>query len=50
MCRNNTKYIICKLIRDYNNVPIGIFGISYLYTLPGKSLEADLQQDYDEYL
>ena len=48
LCRNNTKYIICKLIRDYNNVPIGIFGISYLYTLPGKSLEADLQQDYVE--
>lgn len=46
LCRSNTKYIICKSIKDYNNVPIGIFGISYLYTLPSKSLEADLQQDY----
>lgn len=42
---NSTKYIICKLIRDYNNVPIGIFGISYLDKLPNKLLEANLQQD-----
>ena len=41
-------YIICKLIRDYNNVSIGIFGISYLDKLPNKLLETDLQQDYIE--
>lgn len=46
--RTNTKYIICKLIRDYNNIPIGIFGISYLDKLPNKLLETDLQQDYIE--
>lgn len=45
---NSAKYIICKLIRDYNNVPIGIFGISYLDKLPNKLLEPDLQQDYIE--
>jgi hypothetical protein len=46
--RSSAKYIICKLIKDYNNVPIGIFGISYLDKLPNKLLEADLQQDYIE--
>ena len=46
--RSSAKYIICKLIRDYNNVPIGIFGISYLDKLPNKLLETDLQQDYIE--
>lgn len=46
--RNSAKYIICKLIRDYNNIPIGIFGISYLDKFPNKLLETDLQQDYIE--
>ena len=46
--RSSAKYIICKLIRDYSNVPIGIFGISYLDKLPNKLLETDLQQDYIE--
>ena len=45
---NSAKYIICKLIRNYNNVSIGIFGISYLDKLPNKLLETDLQQDYIE--
>lgn len=42
---NSAKYIICKLIRDYNNVPIGILGISYLDKFPNKLLEANLQQE-----
>lgn len=40
--RNSTKYIICKLIRDYNNISISIFGISYLDKFSSKLLEIDL--------